>query len=413
MPNSSNNAESIVNNPDPVKLLNDLETLETDQKKWNYLRKVFLEDADLDEYIRNLDIDEELDLSRKQLTRLKSTLEGYRVYLQEYLEKTGARIRRFEAKLKQSVEDLANPDLTPEEVDKIAHTRKRVAQAMQIAKAPRGSKGKSLREVTLVGRFEAENPELNTKYQEFIENLGFSDVETEKLKEMVSDYNYQKAVEAAKELKASKIPTKAQILKELIKWTPEQLKNICETQEQPRVVIESDQSFDDQIAAMNENKHYTARNGNSQSDAYVSLANDTPYTNIPKSQKVKISITDGVIHPEQLKGVSARLGERRRRLTKEYAKKGMKLAGWGKMAALYQMSLMEAKETGDNGKIIDNCETGSGTVTILEQEALTKTALVAYSYFRSGSRQVAFNAYDPEFGNERARGRASVQVLEI
>jgi len=220
-------------------------------------------------------------------------------------------------------------------------------------------------------------------------------------------------MEAAKELKASKIPTKAQILKELMKWTPEQLKNICETQEQPRVVIESDQSFDDQIAAMNENKHYTAQNGDEQDDAYVSPANDTPYKNIPKSQKVKISITDGVVHPAQLKGVSARLGERRSHLTKEYAKKGMRLAGWGKMAALYQMSLMEAKETGDNGKIIDNWETGDGTETILEQEALTKSALVAYSDFYSRTRKVGFFAFGPGNEDEYARGRASVQVLEI
>lgn len=151
MPHSSNNAESIGNNPDPIQLLNDLEALETDQKKWNHLRDIFLEEADLDEYLRYLDTNEELDLTRKQLTRMKATLEGYRVYLQEYLEKTGERIGRFDARLKQSAEDLAAPDLTPEEVDRIAHTRKRVARAMRIAKVPRGAKGKSLREITKKG----------------------------------------------------------------------------------------------------------------------------------------------------------------------------------------------------------------------------------------------------------------------
>jgi hypothetical protein len=151
MSHPSQHQEELGNRPDPAQLLHDLEHLATAQKQHNHLRNLFLEEADLDEYIHWLDTDEDIDLTKKQISRLKAAIAGYREYLKEYLDQTGARIGRFEAKLKQSVEDLANPDLTPEEVDKIAHTRKRVAQAMQIAKKPRGAKGKSLREVTQKG----------------------------------------------------------------------------------------------------------------------------------------------------------------------------------------------------------------------------------------------------------------------
>ena len=399
--------------PDPVKLLHDLDTMDTDQKKFNHLRGLFLEEADVDEYVNYLDTDEDIDLTRKQLTGLKATLAGFKIYLKGYLEQTAERIGRFDEKLEMSGEEIVNPDLTPEEVDKIAHTRKRVAQAMHIAKVPRGVKGKSLREVALQGKTEVKNTETELKYQEFIESLGLSDKDAEKLKEMVSDAYYQKAVEAAKELKASRIPSKAQILTELMKWKPEQLKDICEMQEKPRVVIESDKSFDDQVAGMDEHKHYTSGNGAPQEDAYVNKEAASPYRNIPKSQKVKISITDGVVHPAQLKGVSTALGARRKYLAEKYAEKKMKHASKGVMAVLTQMSLLEAKETGDNNKIIDNWESGDGTVTILDPDTLTKSALVAFSFFYSPDRRVDFFANFPEYVLGNARGRASVQVLEI
>ena len=415
MPNAPQTSEIPGQNPDPVKLLRELDTMGTDQMKFNHLRTLFLEEADVDEYIQYLDTDEEIDLTRKQLAGLKVTLAGFKVYLKRYLEKSAGIIGSLDERLKKTGEEIVNPDLTPDEIDKIAHTRKRVAKAMQIAKDPRGTKGKSLREATQNGgHVEANMGELDAKYQEFIESLGLPDKDAEKLKEMVSDANYQKAVEAAKELKASRIPSKAQILTELMKWKPEQLKDICEMQEKPRVVIESDKSFDDQVAGMDAHKHYTAQNGKPQEDAYVYEGEKSPYRNISKSQKVKISITDGVVHPAQLKGVSTGLGARRKYLAEKYAEKKMKHASKGAMAALTQMSLLEAKETGDNNKIIDNWESGDGTATILDPDTLTESALVASSGFDSSFRQVGFLAYTPEpDAVENARGRASVQVLEI
>jgi|WetSurMetagenome_2_1015567.scaffolds.fasta_scaffold41977_3 hypothetical protein len=151
MSDAPQSTELFGQNPDPVKLLQEMDTMNTDQKKFNHLRTLFLEEADVDEYIQYLDTDEEIDLTRKQLMRLKGSLEGFKVYLKGYLEETSARIGRFDEKLIKGAEEFANPELTPEEVRKIFHIRERVAKAMQIAKEPRGEKGKSLREATQKG----------------------------------------------------------------------------------------------------------------------------------------------------------------------------------------------------------------------------------------------------------------------
>lgn len=137
--------------PDPLKLVESLEGLGTDRKKYTYLRALFLEESDVDEYVQFLNTNGKIDLTEKQLTGLKGILEGYKVYLQGYLEQAGERIGRFDERLKQTAEVMANPNSTLEEAGKIAHTRNRVAQAIQIANMPRGVKGKSLREVTEKG----------------------------------------------------------------------------------------------------------------------------------------------------------------------------------------------------------------------------------------------------------------------
>jgi hypothetical protein len=141
--------ETFGKNLSPSQLLKDLEafSMDTDQKKFNYLRELFLEETDVDEYIQYLDTDQNIDLTKKQLTRLKADLKRFKVYLRDYLQKTAGRIGRFDQRLKKTVEEISNPALTPEQIDKIAHTRKKVARAMRIVEAARGCKGKNLREV--------------------------------------------------------------------------------------------------------------------------------------------------------------------------------------------------------------------------------------------------------------------------
>ncbi|MFA6917667.1 MAG: hypothetical protein WC285_02405 [Candidatus Gracilibacteria bacterium] len=253
-----------------------------------------------------------------------------------------------------------------------------------------------------------------SQYEGFIDGLQLSKPDALKLKEMMSDSNYVNAVETAKEMKASKIPTYEQIVAELVTFPPERLKDICAEMERPKLQIVSDQNFDGNIGAMDENKHYTSADGQSQEDAYVYRGSDSPYNKLAKPGKVKVSIVDGVARPKQLTGVSTRLGERRDHLTEKFATKNMSHIDQNEMATLIQQSLREARSANDNNLIVDNWEDGTGTVTFINPGGLTKSALVACSVFiLSFYRQAYFVARNPYRESDLARGRASVQVLEI
>ncbi len=259
---------------------------------------------------------------------------------------------------------------------------------------------------------------VRSQYEAFIDDAKLPESDALKLKEMMSEANYRNAVETAEEMKASKIPTYEQITAELMTYTPERLRDICAEMEKPKLQIISDQSFDDNIAAMNDNKHYTAADCQPQKDAFAYKGSDSPYNKLVKPGKVKAKIIDGVIHPKQLEGVSTRLGERRTHLIKKFEAKKMRLADHAEMQTLIQQSLREANATGDNSLIVDNWEKWAkenipGTITILDPNTLTKSTLVAWSDFCSDLRQALFDANYPGDGAGHARGRASVQVLEI
>jgi|GEM_PF-2467709 len=259
---------------------------------------------------------------------------------------------------------------------------------------------------------------VRAEYETFIDDSKLSEADALKLKEMMSEENYQLAVDAAKELKAIKIPTFEQIARELMTYTPERLKEICVIMEKPEIVIESDQSFTDTINEADENKHYTAADGKPQENTYVNSESNSPYRNLKKPGKVKIKITDGVVHPKQLDGVSTRLGERRDHLTAKYSAKNMTHISPNGMAALRQQSLIRAQKANDKSLIVDNWEEWvtkniPGTVTFIDPSELTESTLVAYSVFYSDFRRAFFYANLPDVEHVRARGRASMQVLEI
>lgn len=259
---------------------------------------------------------------------------------------------------------------------------------------------------------------VRAEYETFIDTAKLPESDTLKLKEMMSEENYQLAVESAKELKASKIPTFEQIARELMTYDPERLREMCEMMEKPEIVIESDKGFKDNVAAADENKHYTAADGESQEDTYVNSESNSPYRNLNKSGKVRVRVVDGVVHPKQLEGVSPRLGERRTHLTAEYSAKRMTHISPNGMTALRQKSLIRAKKANDNSLIVDNWEEWvtkniPGTVTFIDPSELTESTLVASSVFHSYSRRAGFDAGSPYVVNANARGRASVQVLEI
>ncbi len=236
--------------------------------------------------------------------------------------------------------------------------------------------------------------------------------EKAKLKEMMSDQNYQRAVAAAQELQQScRVPTKAEIIEELKKLTTERLKEICEMMEKPTLLVVPANSFDEKVEAMNQHKHYIHQRG--QENAYVNSDSNSPYRNAPQMARMKVSIVDGFIHPKPPKsGVSSKLGERRDHYTSEFTAKNMKHIDKDEYAVLMQMSLIEAQASSDNKKIIDNWESGDGTLTFLDPDSLTKPALVAFGYFSSSSRRVRFSADFPELDTVSLRGRAAVQVFE-
>lgn len=260
-------------------------------------------------------------------------------------------------------------------------------------------------------QLEAETP---TPYTLFIESLGLGPQNTLKLKEMMSPANYRRAVETAKKMDPQKeVPTKEKIETELMNLTPERLKEICEMQEKPTIAIVVPKSFDEKLEAIDANKLYKSQDGKPQENLYCDKSKGSPYLNAPKMSEGKVTIADGIPHPEQLHGVSIKLGARRAHLNAKFAAKKMKLTDKDEQANLLLQSLIEAKETGNNSKIIDNWEAGTGTATILDEETLTESDFVAYSSFFSNYRQPYFSYHGSRNGIEDARGRASVQLMKF
>ena len=258
---------------------------------------------------------------------------------------------------------------------------------------------------------------VSTPYEIFIDGLGFAPLEAKKLKIMVSEEHYQGAVSAAQDLDPNVvIPSKAQICEKLMTWDPQKLREICQMQARPRVVIETANSFEEQVDGMDVHKYYVSKNSARQRNAQIYFGAWSPYLNGhakgSKPKKVMVSITDAVVHPATFSGAPAQLGEKVNYLKKIYAKKGMKFPSRGAMAALYQMSLKEAKESGDNTKILDHWENGEGTLTLLEPRNGKKSYLIACSSFNSYQRRVEFMVVNPGDERSEACGRASVVVLE-
>lgn len=232
-----------------------------------------------------------------------------------------------------------------------------------------------------------------------------------KLLEAVSEEKFNLAVQAAKELDPNlKLPNNARewVVAGLELLSPERVAEICTVMEKPTLIIIPANSFDKKVKQMNQNKHYEG-----QDNTFVALGDNEPYRQVAKIVNVRVCIVDGVVHPKQQKDAPITLGARRKYEQVRFAKKNMKLAGPHAMATLLQQTLIESEKTGDNSKIIDNWEDGSGTSTILNPEELADSTFVAYADFRSRERQVDFFSRDPDFESDLIRGRALVQVLEF
>ena len=254
-------------------------------------------------------------------------------------------------------------------------------------------------------------------YETFIDGLDLSDLEKAKLIEMVSEENYREAVATAKEMDPNcEIPSnlREKFIKELMTYSLEEFREICDECEKPRFAIVPANEFKDKVENMDTNKHYVSQDGKSQRDVLVVEEKDEPYSNVRKVDTVRVGIIDRIPHPKQRKGAPIKLEARKKHEIERFSgKKKMDFAGPHIMATSYQQSLREAKRTGDNSVIIDNWEDGSGTVTILNPENLTDSRFVAYASFRSRDRRVRFFSSSPNGESGHLRGRAWVQVLEF
>lgn len=288
-----------------------------------------------------------------------------------------------------------------------------VAEALDLRRRGDGMSGDDDTEAPLLRRAIAIELTKKPEWKAYVDGLEMSDVSREKLRAMLSPEAYALSVSAYRETDGTQEPpTLDAIRAEVMKWSLDRLRKELEMREKPIPLIVSDTSFDKGIKAMDANKHYRNSEGD-QEDAHVYKGDESPYVSAPRPAKVRVSITEGVVHPKQLDGVSTKLGARRDHLTAQYEAAGMRHIDGVEMEALIQRSLIEASETSDNTLIVDNWETGHGTATFLNPESLTKSDRVAYSCFDSDYRRAYFGADYPGYGIDNLRGRASVQVMEF
>jgi hypothetical protein len=250
-------------------------------------------------------------------------------------------------------------------------------------------------------------------YKQFIDGLALSETNKAKIAEMMCRKSYQSAAATAREMDPTcNIPSHKLIVQEIMALSPDRLREICETMERPTLLIVSPCGFDQKIQAMNWNMPYTRGDGRNQTEAFVDSAKDSPFENVPESEKTIISITDGVPHPKQLTGVSAEIGERRDYLTQQFAAQNMRHISVGEMATLLQKSLRETEGGKKNKRIVDNYAVKPSTITFLDPNSLRESAFVAYAYFSARKCQVKFNSQDPKFVSDSLRGRATMQLME-
>lgn len=236
-----------------------------------------------------------------------------------------------------------------------------------------------------------------TPYKLHINALELPEADKTKLLEMISPENYNLAVQAATEVgNTQALPTLEQVEAELMKLTPERLKEICEMMEKPTLLMVPNGRFEYKAANMTKKRQpHVIQN------VAVYKGDNNPYDVVVVMDKGTVSIVDGVTNPKQLDGVTDQIGPRRKYLTEQYTAKNLKHISAHEYATLIQKSSIE-------GEVID-----TQTITILEPSTLTESPLVAGAYFKSSNKRVHFDCSGAERHIDNLRGRASMQVMEF
>ena len=108
MSDASKTSEVSGQQPDPVELLQTLQNFNKDQEKYNHLRTLFIEEADVDEYINFLDMDEDIDLTKKQIKEYCNIDDDAKNLLYKAMEKLNLSTRAYDRILKvaRTIADL-------------------------------------------------------------------------------------------------------------------------------------------------------------------------------------------------------------------------------------------------------------------------------------------------------------------
>jgi MoxR-like ATPase len=243
-------------------------------------------------------------------------------------------------------------------------------------------------------------------FKNHIAKLPLTLPQKEKLNVMMEGYD--EAVATAREIDPKvQIKPIQEVIAAFLKLGPAKLKEIAEFGK-PTLLVTPKNSFLEKKAALDANRKYENQEG-----TYVG---GSSFQSVATPTKTVISIVDGQPHILHISGIdpNSRFDERKKAFKAHFARKGMRLINAHEAAVLEQLSLRDYKRNGnDVGKIVDYYQgNDNDTISCLDDEYLTDSSRVAYSYFNAGNRGVLFNAAGPGDADERLRGRPSVQVLE-
>jgi hypothetical protein len=443
MSEKSKSPDKFSQRPLPGKLINSLDLLDTEQKISNYLRNYFVDQADVDEYIQSLDFNEKPSLSKKQIMKLKMTLAGFKIYLEYYLKETAERIKRINARFRDGVGKLDNEDLTPEEVERITQTRKRIAQALHFAKSPRGINQKKLMDVAsrsgdvskhpnevliektaiiAVTRSEdANQPDQNRitakECHNAINGLRLSREDKEKLVEII--LSYDEAFATAYEFRANiRIPSMEKIIANIVDLGEAKLEIMLKNLSKPKMVIVPDMSMEKLVEAMDKNPHF----GNQ----HAALL-EKGYKWGERKRKVEVVIMDMVQNPGIVPGQKpgGQSGDKQLRICEKYLSDlGLRMCtdreyavGMQLSLRAYERALMKEGQKDAEKHIPDSLsvESGSstvlgGTTTMFNQEQNPTISKIARGYFTPKSNRVRFNHVNAKSRNDKIYARGVLQI---
>ncbi len=141
--------ESSEQSPNPENLFAALssEELNSKEKKYGYLRRIFVDPADIDQYIEEMNANPDLDKKEKDMRALVLILDDFKNHLPKYLEKFGQRIttlRETEEPVREAAESVNHPFIKGRLMATHARITKAVRAAERVESKPRHN-GKTLK----------------------------------------------------------------------------------------------------------------------------------------------------------------------------------------------------------------------------------------------------------------------------